>query len=423
MSLVYHYKFDQSDVTLDSSGANRTLAQDGNVTSVTDATFGKVAYFDGSSGLFRGAVDLTFSSIRPRTFSTWIKKDVITDLRTVYAYGGSTGCTRYYGGLPAGDDSFSLASTATATGVTSPPALGVGQWAHVVSTYSNSLDTLSVYINGVLEASATMSASGASPNTPFYIGYNPYNPTSFDNFIGCMSDFRGYNFVMDASAIAQLFADGPNNGKIPAFNVTPFTHLADLEWTPVDCAATYTVTSIRDGGSEEALTTMTERLFVAKNLVPGSSYEFRVYSDLDLVTAFFTETVSIPSVDASSVGSLLQRIVNDLTVLSVAEVGEIDSLLDAALSTGDTVTTSLGSTTFVKTSETLTLPDEQKVQVLTPFEQSLGAGQTVSIVLPDTSTNVITYDETLDEVSVGGVSYTVGTSFVLGGQKVTATEI
>jgi len=99
-----------------------------------------------------------------------------------------------------------------------------------------------------------------------------------------------YDGDIGASNISQLFADGPNNANVLALTLTPFTHLIDLDWNVISGASTYNVRYTVDAGAEQDLTVTTDLSHTFYNAVPGSSYEFRIFTDLDLVTPFFTET-------------------------------------------------------------------------------------------------------------------------------------
>lgn len=174
-----------------------------------------------------------------------------------------------------------------------------------------------------------------------------------------------------------------------------------------------------DSGSEQDLVTTTGLSHVFYNVVPGSSYELRLYTDLDTITPYFTETVVALIVDTTNTLSLLTRLENDVTLLSE----QVREVVFDVLATGEIIKTSIGLTTFVANSESVTLPESQKESVLSPFYQSSGPGQTVSIVLPDTSILSVSYDETSDEIDVGGTSYSTGDHFVAGGLKVTVKDI
>lgn len=116
------------------------------------------------------------------------------------------------------------------------------------------------------------------------------------------------------------------------------------------------------------------------------------------------------------------RIGSDLTLLNETALDHIDPLLNAVLRTGEVVNTPIGETIFVADAESLVISDVNEL-VLTPFQNSDGSGQSVSIVLPDASTKTISYDETTNAVVSESTNFAVGTYFVVGGLKVNVKEI
>jgi len=95
-------------------------------------------------------------------------------------------------------------------------------------------------------------------------------------------------------------------------------------------------------------------------------------------------------------------------------LGEIEPFFNSVLTTGEVVNTSIGSTVFVENSGTVTIDEPEEV-FLTSFEETLGTGQNITVVLPDTSNSVIGYDESVNEVTSASTNYPVGSHFVLGG--------
>ena len=409
MSLILHYPLNQSDPLVATVGATPT--QSGSVTSITDATYGTVAFFDGSGSGLSTPAPTSILSNNTRTFSLWANKDNnlfryiissgnLTDFERLETYLTGTTFGTTWGNF------LNTESTVTSNGV----------WRHYVVTYDGT--TVSHYVDGVFQTSNSAALNTAS--STLTVGATNRGNTEIQ---GRVTDFRVYDGDIGASNISQLFADGPNNANVLALTLTPFTHLIDLDWSVISGASTYNVRYTVDAGAEQDLTVTTDLSHTFYNAVPGSSYEFRIFTDLDLVTPFFTETAVTPSVDATSVGTLMTRLGNDLTLLSRGSVNQIQSLFGSVLNTGDVVITSIGSTTFVADSETITLPEEPREVVFTPFDPASGSGQTVNVTLPDTSTVAVSYDETSNEIDAGGTTYAIGESFVSGGLKVTPKEI
>lgn len=428
MSLVLHYPFDQSDPTIAAVGTSATqqtigTSATGTVTSTIDPTYGRVALFDDSAGLLT-ATPTEVSSNSPRTFSVWIKRDVLNKGSYFFGYGTGTDLQHWQSALGSNDSEFNTyygnGDLSLRTSV--PGAFPLGTWIHLAMTYDGT--TLSHYVDGVLASSAPTIGTLNTPTGNMTIGYKP-SLKNFDGFglTGTMSDFRVYDDALDASTVSQLFADGPNDGNVPSLTLTPYTHLIDLDWSEVTGATTYYVRYIVASGAEQDLTTTMDLSYVFFNTLPGYSYEFRIYTDLDVITPIFTEPVLTPTMDDTNVESLLTRLVNDLTLLSEDSVDQFQSTLSSVLTTGDSVKTSVGYTTFVANLDALTLPEATEQIVFTPFDLSSGPGQAVSVVLPDTSTLSVSYDETSNEIGVGGTTYANGQSFVSGGLKITPKEI
>lgn len=417
MSLILRYKFDEptASLTTDSSGNSNTLVNVGDsVVSANDATFGNVAFFDKSlSGYFSlASPPSALQGTSPRTYSAWLKRS-----SDGIAYIHFNGVDDVGYRAQVNSFNFNIRVGSTNGPVDTAQDNVQNTWYHYVSTYDGS--TTSLYFDGVFSDSAS-TPNEPTGTGPLYIGNIPDSPTS-GLFDGYMSDFRAYDSVLDATAIAAIYSEGPNP-QPPTVDITIFSHIADLTWPEVSGSTSYTITFIRDSGLEDTITNTQELSYSVYNLIPGSSYEFRVYSDIDPVTPVYTSTASTPSVDATSVTTLLTRLGNDITKLSASSVSDIESLIYSALSTGDIVDTNLGKTVFVENSDVITL-DKTNESVLTPFQTSLGSGQSITVVLPDTTSNIVSYDETSDQITSGGVTYSVGDNFVLNGLKVSVIDL
>lgn len=71
-----------------------------------------------------------------------------------------------------------------------------------------------------------------------------------------------------------------------------------------------------------------------------------------------------------------------------------------------------------------TLPIKEINGVVLPFESSTGNGQEVTITLSDDATDVpILYDDTVNTITVNGIVYSPGESFILDGRKVTVLDV
>lgn len=419
MSLVVRYTFDQSSDILAEYTGNSSLALSGtttSLTSVTDATYGTVVSFNGGyAPLPAPKPPSSMEGDNPRTISVWTRRDDFTDFSWVFA---NSGTAKFWGKINNNSDEFEVSVSDTTITASSPSAYSVNTWAHTAVTFDGT--TVSIYVNGVFNTSQAITTPLDPAGTGWFGIGGKFNTLNL--FFGRMSDFRFYDDALDANAVSTLFSYGPNP-IIPDLALAAYTHLIDINWLEVAGASTYYLKHIRDSGVEQDLTTTTSLTYTSTNLTPGSSYEIRVYTNLDQINHIYSETIVTSALDSTSVGNLMTRLGNDITLLTSDAVGQIDSLLGTVLTTGDIVKTSVGNTTFVKNTETITLPKVTKETILTSFDQSAGSGQTVSVVLPDASTSVFSYDEASNEVIFNGTDYAIGSSFVSGGFKVTPKDI
>ena len=415
MSLVSWYRLDEADATLGTDSIGSRDMTNVGVTSVTD-TYGDAAYFDGSShfNLASASVHSSIVGGSDRVFSCWLKA---ASSGAIHGNGDDANHQRYraiYNG--AGRIVLDF-DTSTNPGTIST---STDTWFHYVSTYEASTSLSKIYINGVEDVSVTRSSLNTATGA-FSIGRDPTN-SSISKYSGIMSDFRIYSGVLDATEINALYALGPLDGFVASISATMYTHLSDLTWTSVLNASLYTVSQTKDSGTEEIIVSGTTDLFFeATGLNPGSSYEYKLYTDLDLVTPTATVTETTPSVTTSEVGFLLTRLGNDLTQLSDVAFQEVDPELRNALFTGDVVKLNTGDFVFVEDSDTL--QHTMGSDILTPFDATAGSGQSCTVTIQEGDSTVLTYDESTNEVISESTQYAVGDHFVLGSYKVRIVEI
>ena len=205
MSLILRYRFDQPTVflTTDSSGNANTLTNAGGVVSVSDTTYGSVAYFDGSeiSVFTLPNAPSVMAGTSPKTFSFWVKRDN----QQVEIVSGQ--------GMNANDEfrvqfqeGFRVYNNGTkfTTGMTSDYVAGI--WYHMVLTYDGTTEV--IYADGNVVDSLSISSVNTA-NGEFMIGGSPaYLPNH--TFTGAMSDFRVYDSGLSATEVSTLYNEGPN---------------------------------------------------------------------------------------------------------------------------------------------------------------------------------------------------------------------
>lgn len=116
----------------------------------------------------------------------------------------------------------------------------------------------------------------------------------------------------------------------------------------------------------------------------------------------------------------------DISSLNTSTSSRIRRQMNSVLTSGARVKINyprIPENTFrvVTRNSTSTIPDKESIIV--PFEPLEGSGQDVTLELSDSSSVTITYDETSDNINVGGDIYNEGDKFVLDGKAVTVFNI
>ena len=418
MSLVWNYKLnDVATSVVDSEALVADATNVGTVVSFTDPTYGEVAQFSGSNNLEIASAPTEITGTVSRAISVWLQQTSQgSNTRIVFSYGtdaaqGGRFRLQVYNNGKLGYDVFNIEEESTATAT-------VGTWFHCVLMYDLPTTTMTLYVDGVSVASTvtTLDTSAGA----FAIGTDPIN--ALPNFVGYVSDFRAYDDVLTPAEITTLFTDGPNVAKL---ELTLYTHVADLTWPAVSGASTYTIRKTEAGGLDEidVVSDTTDLLYTDYDLMEATNYVYRLYTDVSPSTIVLDVSGTTPVVDSTSVALLLTKVSNDLSILSVNATESISTILRDVLSTGDVLETHKGPVTFVADTGTLTLPSGSVGRVLTPFETFAGSGQTVTITLPDATSEVLTYDDGADEVISATINYATGEYFKSGTYKVTVTEL
>lgn len=113
-----------------------------------------------------------------------------------------------------------------------------------------------------------------------------------------------------------------------------------------------------------------------------------------------------------------------LTDLDASSLDALSEVMNEIFDTGDEVEFNVGSgktkAKFVKRGGSA--PVEKGGSVAIPFVPSAGAGQNATLVLSDSSSVVVSFDETSEELTIDGQTYTPGQSLVLDNQKVTVID-
>lgn len=291
--------------------------------------------------------------------------------------------------------------------------------------------------------------------------FNYYNKSSIGGYVRVNTDGTnmygwtpessatfGFGFVMDTVNKASYTLDTNKyhanvDGSIADLPPDPSLFLATprplsikMTWSPVSGATSYGVRySVGDVGIGDKIVSVrqtTQRSHSVRNLSPGTLYSvYLYYSTSSAVPSILVGSGSFTTLsntagnhDKADFGDESGKFsLADLDPTSLDKLGEV---MNDLFTTGDVISFKLPtgnsvSTKFVRRGETTTITDGSSVSL--PFTANSGAGQTASLTLSDSTTVSITFDETTQEMSVGGQVYTSGQSFVLDGKKVTLYDV
>lgn len=189
--------------TLADSFSTHTLVNN-NVTFVNDVTFPlgstkKIASFNGTTSyLSTPNVDMPYSN-SARTYTAWVKTPLSSPSSPVILS---------YGSLAAGGECFLAFRSGyiafdgyAVTAVASTTPIAQNTWYHVAITYDTS--TLKLYLNGILEATATVTL-GTIQNSDVYIGRR-FDNNSNSYYTGYIADVRVYTRALNATEIGYIY--------------------------------------------------------------------------------------------------------------------------------------------------------------------------------------------------------------------------
>lgn len=427
MSLVLHYKFNEDTALLgtDSSGNSNTLVNGGGVVSISDTTYGDVAYFDGgsTSQMTLASPPSTMTGSSPRTFSYWVKR-YNQGLEVIHGQ-SLTGADEYRVQFD-NSTTVRIYNNNVTTSVTQ--SFTIGQWYHIGITFDGTAQTF--YVNGVSKGSNNRTFTTGTET--FMIGGSPIYAPGFV-LVGEMLDFRVYDDGLSFTEIAGLYSDGPNADAALPVTVSPSVFFLDIEWSAESFSeissykVEFTSTAENSSTLENIVTnsnstedsTLSTRLY---NLLPDSSYTLALFASPDSIT--------YEQVGDSGIFSTLENVVSNIDAetlrnsegvfdISDFEGDGLDEHMNTLFATGDQVIRRVNNesvtTTFVRDGGSY--PLEPGVFSF-PFSAIAGAGQAASL-----GTSNIMFDEMNDAIVIDGVMYTDGDSLTINGKIVTVYNI
>ena len=413
MSLVLNYRFDATDVTLDSAGDSFHLTNNG-VTSTVDETYGNVALFDGSSHLELVTLPGSLQGTSPRTVSLWANRSDTSNScmfhvgsisKRLYFYFFSTNLK--IGSLP---NNYTIAS-----------ASSLNVWINYVITSDGT--NVKVYQDGV-EIYSVVHTLSMDPGT-FLIG-KLINFTTFD-FSGKMTDLRVYDYSLSSTEALSIYTNGPNP-TIP-LTITPRVSNISVSITSISGAIGYRLTSQITGNDNIINKNFTGLQQTIYNLTPETEYTFRLYSTTDgsvytLVETVVTTTLSNDGDNYEKIDYMDSDGIYDVSEFNNVSIDLISDVMNDVFDTDDKIEMKLNgikrNSKFVNLGDTIDATDTTSIMV--PFSTNSGSGQSVSLTLSN-STSTIEYNNFTETLNIESEIYQIGNSLILDGKKVTILDI
>ena len=423
---VLRYSLDSvSTLGLDLSG-NGHDATVSNVNIARDATYGDVADFAGSGSIKPTSIPSAFVGGAARTISVWVNMDANGNNGVVFSQSDATGSGNLLRIL-IGRNGNEIRFENSWSHQNYTQSLSNGVWYHLVLSFDGTSST--TYFQG-----SELGSKNVPLNTGTNIvgiGDNYYHGFDFD---GQMADFRIYDTGLSSTQVNTIFTEGPQ----PAFtlNLTLYFCAINLVWSTFPSASSYTIMMNKDGSGFSTIAydlDPAETTFTIFNLDHGSTYDFEIYSDLDQVTPFVSSTGNVtPVIDTTEGGRMLSLLTNDLSVLSTTNIDKIDDFLHGYLTTNENLTARISfnnsvslsdNIVYVAESDQITLSESQQSPILTPFILNGSPSQSFNLVLSDTTTVAVTYNEVTGTITVDGQEHSVGDRIILDGKEVKIAEL
>ncbi|MFG1611003.1 LamG-like jellyroll fold domain-containing protein [Actinoplanes sp. NPDC049265] len=202
-------------------GSGTTASDTAGVGTAHDATLHQVSWSPGRvarhfAGTFNGTgsyaeTDLKTNTVQSFTVSAWVRLTDKTSDRTVIARESGNGFASLYLRYQQASDRWVVQMPSAAAGdavtwheaISSAPAR-TGLWTHLAATYDATLQTLTVYVDGVADSAADDVKAFNDPNGPTWIGRSD---TSW--FAGDIADVKIWNRAGNDAELANDAAATP----------------------------------------------------------------------------------------------------------------------------------------------------------------------------------------------------------------------
>ena len=143
------------------------------------------------------------------TVAAWVRVTNGSDWRAIASQAGTTasgfylqyqpGTGKWRFALPTAD----VVNPAFAEVYSSQPGV-LGTWTHVAGVYDSAAGQIRLYVNGVLDATASYAGPHWSATGAFRIGQTVWNGYTVNSFVGDIADVRAWQTTLDGPGIAAL---------------------------------------------------------------------------------------------------------------------------------------------------------------------------------------------------------------------------
>ena len=304
---------------------------------------------------------------------------------------------------------------------------------------------------GTTDYTDTVSSVTAKIDTAFGFTYTAatYGSTT-DVFTGTASTlFPGLYYIPltfsdNASNSYEYDMVFGNVGGSPSgtqINATAGPVSLRMSWPAVSGATAYQVGFSLGLPGDNPVTKRAETLsadaasYTITNLDPETTYSlYLYYSTDDLKPSELLGTESFETLEDIATNYTTATFADDSGVIDFRKLDKntlarVKAVMNEVLTTGTQIqlpgggrgARAMKKAMFVKTGEAIAV--EPDIKIAFAFEETGGAGQSATLNMSDDSTVDVSFDETNKKITIGGVAYNEGDTFVLDNQKVTVMEV
>jgi Concanavalin A-like lectin/glucanases superfamily len=204
-----YWAFDQGSGTTatDSTGNGNTATLQTGATWTAGKVGANALNLDGTTGFASTAAPVIDTS-QSYSVAAWVRPTSTSGHKTIVALDGNS-VSPFYLQIVNGYYVFALrdvdnAPTSVQT-VTTGVAATVNVWTHLVAVHDNAANTVSLYVNGVLQSTVAFNSPWKA-NGATTVGRAKWNGASTDFFSGAIDEVRLYDRVLTAAEITSLAA-------------------------------------------------------------------------------------------------------------------------------------------------------------------------------------------------------------------------